>query len=372
MAESAAGLVGREPVAARRLPGGVECPPAAAPARVPPGHVRVSSLQWLPALLREFGVKPENVLRGLSLDERVLSEPDRAVPIVVRGELLARTARACDCDYVGLLLGGRSGSEDLGTLGCLVRRSATVGEALDTLQRLWWLHNPTALVFVRQRGPMAALGYSLMDGSLPGMAQWHDQTMALMLRLMREMLGPRWVPSELRLMRRTPAQAAVYAEHFGCRCRFDAPYSEMLFPRALLDCAPGVDFCASPGREATVTLDEAELPAPEWLVLAHRAAFVLLLQGECCERRLAEMMALSVRTLVRRLAEAGGSYQLLLEHARFAASRMLLRETAMPVREVALTLGYVEPSSFTRAFCRWSGVSPVVWRRQKVAAVFSQ
>jgi AraC-like DNA-binding protein len=88
----------------------------------------------------------------------------------------------------------------------------------------------------------------------------------------------------------------------------------------------------------------------------------------CCSkanaaRQVAAALGVSDRTLVRKLGSSGVTYQQLFEGARFSASRSLIRETNLALSEIAAALGYNEASSFTRAFQRWSGMSPARWRK---------
>ena len=96
-----------------------------------------------------------------------------------------------------------------------------------------------------------------------------------------------------------------------------------------------------------------------------RLAYRLLLQGECSQLQVAAELGISSRTLVRKLGIAGTSFQQLLEGVRYSASRTLLRETNLTFAEIAEALGYNEASSFTRAFQRWTGMSPSAWRKSK-------
>lgn len=79
--------------------------------------------------------------------------------------------------------------------------------------------------------------------------------------------------------------------------------------------------------------------------------------------RLAAAMNVSERTLQRRLHADGLSYRTILDKARFSHARELLRKTALTVEQVAVMLGYSEPTAFTHAFARWSGESPSAFRR---------
>jgi AraC-like DNA-binding protein len=52
-----------------------------------------------------------------------------------------------------------------------------------------------------------------------------------------------------------------------------------------------------------------------------------------------------------------------IDAARFDAARVILESSETTITEVAAKLGYADSSSFTRAFRRWSGTSPGLWRR---------
>jgi AraC-like DNA-binding protein len=79
----------------------------------------------------------------------------------------------------------------------------------------------------------------------------------------------------------------------------------------------------------------------------------------------AEIARASVRTLHRRLAAEGLTYGRLVDQARFDAARDLLRQPCCSLVEVSLRLGYSDQAHFTRAFRRWTGVPPGLWRRQR-------
>ena len=79
----------------------------------------------------------------------------------------------------------------------------------------------------------------------------------------------------------------------------------------------------------------------------------------------AEMASTSVRTLQRRLKESDLSYSDLIGEIRFDAAARLLRETDATALEIALEVGYEDPSHFSRAFKRTAGISPRAYRRQQ-------
>lgn len=79
----------------------------------------------------------------------------------------------------------------------------------------------------------------------------------------------------------------------------------------------------------------------------------------------ARRLAVSPRTLRRKLAAEGTSFQKLLDEAREAKARHLLRATDKSVEEIALDLAFQGASSFCQAFKRWTGQSPGQFRVSK-------
>jgi AraC-like DNA-binding protein len=84
-------------------------------------------------------------------------------------------------------------------------------------------------------------------------------------------------------------------------------------------------------------------------------------------RVLARQLGVSVRGLARRLAREDENLTGLLDEALYERACALLRRPDATVAQVAEALGYVELSSFFRAFRRWSGgLTPSAFRRQQM------
>jgi len=89
----------------------------------------------------------------------------------------------------------------------------------------------------------------------------------------------------------------------------------------------------------------------------------MLEQGSTDVRAVARAVNTSSRTLQRRLREAGLTYAGLVRQVRCEAASKLLMEPGQAVRDVARKLGYSDPAHFTRAFHRWTGLTPRAYRR---------
>jgi AraC-like DNA-binding protein len=80
---------------------------------------------------------------------------------------------------------------------------------------------------------------------------------------------------------------------------------------------------------------------------------------------LADLLAMSERSLTRQLKLEGTSYSTLLARVQSERAQNFLRSSGLSVGEIGYRLGYSEPAAFTRAFTHWTGESPLQWRRSR-------
>ena len=118
-------------------------------------------------------------------------------------------------------------------------------------------------------------------------------------------------------------------------------------------------------RRRLADLDRVESTADR----VRAALLELLPAGRTDAGAVARRLALSARTLQRRLASEGTTFQGVLDRTRLALAHHYLDRPDVTVAEVAFLLGYDEPSSFYRAFHRWSGVTPQQARAGAVPSV---
>jgi AraC-like DNA-binding protein len=87
-----------------------------------------------------------------------------------------------------------------------------------------------------------------------------------------------------------------------------------------------------------------------------------LQRGAASLEVLADALHVSPRTLRRRLEEHGTSYKTLLDELRRELAFHYVGRSGEPTDAIAARLGFTEPSTFYRAFKRWSGTTPALYR----------
>lgn len=88
----------------------------------------------------------------------------------------------------------------------------------------------------------------------------------------------------------------------------------------------------------------------------------LLPSGRSQIEDVARELAVSKRSLQRRLSQEGTSWMQVLNDVRERLARHYLASTGLSVAEVSFLLGFEDPNSLFRAFHRWTGTTPEAWR----------
>jgi AraC-like DNA-binding protein len=91
----------------------------------------------------------------------------------------------------------------------------------------------------------------------------------------------------------------------------------------------------------------------------------LLPHGKAQKQSVAKALAFSARTLSRRLADEGTTYEEIVDQLRRSLALQYLNEPGMSLAQIAWLLGYEGSTSFNHAFKRWTGRSPFVARNEK-------
>jgi AraC-like DNA-binding protein len=324
-----------------------------------PGLQRVGPLCVIPELLRESGVQPARVLKSAGLDADALSDPDRRIPFAQCLFLLARCAEATDIPEFGLRAAARWRLHHIGTVGHLLECCATLGQALDLFAAFQWMNAAGGALLVRREAAVTSVGYAIYEPQAShGVQEGYDLTMGIGIQLVRQLTQqPTWSPTRVQIARPRPENAEPYARYFGAPVRFNAEATLLQYP-GHIDAAP------LPGRNDArrrQLLDMIAGKREELIPRLHRMVRVALLFGLSAEELVAPMFV-SQRTLNRRLAGMGTSLREIIGQVRFEAAKQLLRDTTLSVSEIAGALGYSEAPAFVRAFQRWAGTSPGLWR----------
>lgn len=236
--------------------------------------------------------------------------------------------------------------------------SADVAAALACLTRFFELVSTQARAELLI-GPVSACL------RLQPVGQPHSQHMQALLgicvRLLESLGQPR---DQLRLQ--LPAGIALRGQLIAGMPLENGDGFALLMSRELLDRPlPGATPILLSGITGTLRTLLASMSGADLVERVRHAMLRLLPTGRLSEVEIAAPLNISTRHLRRLLKQHGSSYEQLLDQVRREESLRLLQDAGKSLTSIAYELGFHEPSSFTRAFRRWTGSSPSDYRRQQ-------
>ena len=179
----------------------------------------------------------------------------------------------------------------------------------------------------------------------------------------------RWVtnrdlrPPALELRFPPPADLRPYQDAFQCPLRFNAPVNALLFARADVTLPLPTAHAELAEVHERIACEHLHLLDPAQTCHRVRAVIIRHLpDGEPRRPKIAAILGMSERTLHRRLAAEGTSFQRLLDDTRRELAQHHLGQREVSLADAAYLLGFSDQSSFFRAARRWFGTSPRHYR----------
>jgi len=188
--------------------------------------------------------------------------------------------------------------------------------------------------------------------------------MAITIIRLRIHAGITWMPIGVDLEHRALECADEVARILGPNVRFDQPVNTLFIREAVLErSSPKADSRLYGLIRDLGERQLAERKAAADIVQRTAKAIVDLLQeGEATLEEASNMLSLSPRSLQAQLAAAETNFETILHETRQSLAETYLRDTDLPLTEIAFLLGFSELSAFTRAANRWFGVPPRQYR----------
>jgi AraC-like DNA-binding protein len=330
--------------------------------------VRVGGAAAIPAVLRDHGVDPAELLAEAGISPNLFDDPDNMIPFVGLGRLVAICVARTGCSHFGLLVGQQGGPASLGLVGFLAQHSPDVETALRTLVRYMHHHDRGAVPTLAINGNSVLFGYAIYQPAVEAAEQIADGAIAVAFNIMRRLCGPGWHASEVLFAHREPPDIGPFRRFFQSPLRFDAEHNALVFPAEWLT-RPLAAADPELRRLLQNKIDELEArTAGDFPHQVQRVLRTALLTHGAAANDVAALCSMHVRTLNRHLRACGTTFQQLSDEVRFEIARQMLDNSTMTLSEIAAALAYADASAFSRAFSRWSGVTPGRWRVERPAS----
>jgi AraC-like DNA-binding protein len=337
---------------------------------VPPGHVRAGPLQCIPLVLRERGADPGPVFQAARVDPALFSDSENTVAYTDVYRLMAASSRAARCSHFGLLVGSRCKVEHMGIIGLLAAQAPNLGLALRDFADHIALFDTVTKISLGQQDGEAHLHLTLPDGDSEGTIQAVELIVTIAVRVLRELAGPGWGPKRVLLGHALRGPIRPYIDFFQAPLIGDAVSTGVAFEASWLDQPLQGSAVLRRYLESYVAIlkDAADVSLAGRVSQRVRAAPTL---RNLTEPAVARSMGMESSALRRRLARENTSYRQILESAYRDRAQHLMGTPELKLSQIATMLGFAELSVFTRAFRRWTGMTPTQWRRTAMTAEYA-
>jgi AraC-like DNA-binding protein len=321
-----------------------------------------SQMQW--RLIKSYGIDPAPLFTEAGLDPAKWNEPGARFDEAKLDHLWVIASELTGDPCIGLRAGAFVSPASLHALGFAWLASDTLADGLTRLVRYFRLLSEAIELELTVSGDECRLAVSRVLFRARCHEQAQDALWSAVLNLCRISTSDDFAPTALFLERDAPPCAGDFFALFRAPIEFGAPRDMMVFRREQVEAPlPTANRVLAHANDRVVAEYLALLDDRRFADQIRLRLVEMLPNGTVDAGHLARAMNLSLRTLQRRLADEGTSFTALLDEARQELALRWIGEEAMSVKEATYLLGFSEPANFTRAFRRWTGVSPTAFRR---------
>jgi AraC-like DNA-binding protein len=322
------------------------------------------------ARAREAGIEVAPLMVKAGVTSRQVE--DDKVWLSVQGQIkfLELIADALQDDFLGFHLARDFDLREIGLLYYVMNSAELLGDAFRRAERYSTIVNEGISLRVRE-GQEIGVTFTYVGVERHSDRHQIESWVTAVVRACRQLTNRRLLPSSVRFVHRRKGGCPELDRFLGCDVVFGAEADEVAFPGTVKQMpVVGADpylnellikYCeeARSHRDAgrgtlRVSLENAIAP--------------LLPHGKARADEVAGRLGLSPRTLARRLASEGLTFDGILSELRADLAKRYLRDDALAISQIAWLVGYKEVSAFTHAFKRWTGKTPREARSQENVA----
>ena len=303
------------------------------------------------------------ILGHVGMTRKQLTNTRGPLDLVSYVELMELATDEARNDNFGLWYGQQFKPDALGLIGGIATASLTLGSALANVARFFPYHqHATHTAFSRQARHLR-FEHRIIDGSIVERRQVAELTMGMFANIFRHCLGDTWAPLAVEFEHPRPPG---WRDH---RRAFAAPVHFGQRTNALIFCDENMHQPMPQGnllRAGALSSDLVQLTGGVGAI-----SLLDRVKGEIRSRLpdgipfvgpVADSMGIPRWTLQRRLAEYGLNFSDVIDLVRRDLAAHHVRDSFVTCAEISDVLGYSELSAFSRAFRRWFGMAPQMYR----------
>lgn len=322
--------------------------------------------QMLRRLLEAYGLNAVGIARDAGVDLAAVPAPGERIEVDKVDAMLRVAIPLIHDPAFGLHAARCWHPSELGVLGHAWLSSSTLRTGLERVMRYSRLVGERGATEIEDTRQGLKVRFGANRGNpaaVPVAAVFVDIAMAILLDLCRANAGATLQPVSATLRRRKPDSADAYGSFFGCRVQFAAEENTFVLSARDADRPlPSANRQLAAVFDRMLAEEVARLDKSDVVSRCRAAVLEHLSSGEGTEQDAAKLLHMSSRTLQRKLAEANTTYLQLVDDTRKDLALRYIEDPRRSATDITFSLGFSQPSAFTRAFKRWTGLSPSEYR----------
>jgi AraC-like DNA-binding protein len=311
------------------------------------------------ARAKHKGIDVEPLLKQAGLTEDVIKDRNASVGVANQIKFVDLVAEALGDDLLGFHLAEDFDPREIGLLYYVAASADTMGDALRRAERYIKLQNE-AVRFKVSTGKSVRIRQQYTGVARHTDVHQMGAFISLLIKINRQLTGRELQPTHVRIMDRI-ADKSRLERYLDATVEDGADADEIEFPATswnlpLISADPHLHrLLVANCEEALARRQNSTTPLK---VEVENTIAALLPHGQARHDVVAAKLGMSPRTLARRLSDEDSSFAAILDEIRSALAHRYLADRTLPISQIAWLVGYTEVGTFTRAFQRWTGMSP--------------
>lgn len=330
--------------------------------------IRASGLKRYEILMAALGIDPVPMLLSHGIDPLSLNYSDMVVSLFAFLELLEDSAAASQCPDFGLRLADTQYAGSLGLLSLIIQNAPTVAQAITDASSYTFLHCPAYEVILEEQSTLfdecSVLRFAIHLPEHFQQRQTLEACIGSIYRLAPILVGENTSIHGISLPHEPIAPKDIYYKFFNLPVYFSQPYAGLHIHK---------DILKAPLKSINPTIRQIALDyitqnfPPPLLSFSEQVKQILTQTigiNKGTRNEVAKLLGLHPRTMQRRLKEEQLTFEEIREEVYRNAAIRYLRETNIPLKQLAGVLGFSEQSALSRACERWFNKTPLQIRNK--------
>lgn len=323
--------------------------------------------KFVQLLETEWQIPAEKLLAGTGLDRTQLDEPELLVPFSDVVTIFRNGVDRCPAPDLALRYAAQLRPSSHGMLGAAVLTGSSLQDAIDLFYDYVGLIAPFLLLHQEDRRNSRVLVFEMISDIPVNSAFTFDIMLLSTFNILKLILGDRTRELVFHFAHAAPAHAAIYDTYFDGHVQFNASFYGVSIPRDLLESPIATADDDTHRMLINQISNSMELVHTQNSFVDAVRFHLKRINGPLPRMSsVADEFNMSARTFRNRLRRHNTSYQSLLDRERHEQAMSFLRNSEKSVKEIAYILGFQESSNFSRVFKKWTGVTPLDFRRNTV------